>query len=270
MIFGGLICIGGVMPIWKYSEYDILTESMIQQNRCMFCNIRMKNIYKESVYKKNKEINICPICGWWYIAEQELCTYRIHGNYTFNCFGVRGTLKRLDLIDVNQPIQDIENYLKVKYEDRYNVHPKIFEDVVGSVFRNIGYISNVTAYSQDGGIDVILYNCNGDKIGVQVKRYKNSIRVSQIREFLGALIENGMTRGIFVTTSRFQKGVSKSVEKFSKQKYKIELIDGDKFLDLLKISHIEQCETYEEFIDIYGDIKSKMLYANETEPSFII
>lgn len=258
------------MSIWKYSESNILTESMIQGHRCMFCNVIMKDIYKESVYEKNKEINICHVCGWWYIVEQELCTYRIGGNYAFNCFGARGTLKRLDLIDVNQPIQDVENYLKVKYEDRYNVHPKIFEDVVGAVFRNIGYISNVTAYSQDGGIDVILYNCNGDKVGVQVKRYKNSIRVSQIREFLGALIQNDMTKGIFVTTSKFQKGASKAVDKFSEQNYKIKLIDCDKFFDLLQISHTKQCETYEEFIGIYGDIKLEMICANEIEPSFII
>lgn len=258
------------MSIWKYSEYNILTESMIRQNKCIFCNVRMKSIYKESVNEKNREINICPVCGWWYIVEQSLCSYREKGVYAFNCFGARGTLKRLDLIDVNQPIHDVENYLKVKYEDRYNIHPKIFEDVVGSVFRNIGYISNVTAYSRDGGIDVILYNSNGNKIGVQVKRYKNSIHVSQIREFLGALIENNMTKGIFVTTSKFQKGSYKAVDKFSNQNYKIELVDCDKFYDLLKMSKTKQCETYEEFIDIYGNIELEMLYADEINPSFII
>lgn len=223
------------MAIWKYDEYSILTEYMIRKNKCIFCNVRMKMISKECFSYKNREVDICPICGWWYIVEQDLCTYSVDGQCAFNCFGARGTLKRLDLMDINQPIQDVENYLKVRYKDRYCLHPKIFEEVVGDVFRNIGYIADVTAYHRDGGIDVILYNSN-NKIGVQVKRYKDSIQVSQIRGFLGALIENNMTKGIFVTTSIFQKGAYKTVDKYSQQNYKIELVDCDKFYDLLKIS----------------------------------
>lgn len=258
------------MSIWNYNEHNSLSTYMIEKNNCIFCNIRMKNIYRASIDEKNKEINICPICGWWYIVEQSLSTYRIDGNYAFNCYGARGTLKKFDLADINQPIQDIENYLKVKYEDRYKVHPKVFEDVVASVFKNIGYISNITAYHKDGGIDVILYNNDGKKIGVQVKRYKNSIQVSQIREFLGALVENDMSQGLFVTTSKFQKGAYKSIEKFSEKNYKIDLIDSEKFYEALKISRIKQCQNYEEFKEIYRDIKLEMINTYETEISFII
>lgn len=50
-------------------------------------------------------------------------------------------------------------------------------------------------------VNIVILDGKGNKtIGVQVKRYKNSIRVSQIREFAGALIENDMTKGIFITT----------------------------------------------------------------------
>jgi restriction system protein len=54
----------------------------------------------------------------------------------------------------------------------------MFEETVASVFRSLGYDATVTAYSGDGGIDVILHK-GEERIGVQVKRYRNSISVEQ-------------------------------------------------------------------------------------------
>ena len=99
-----------------------------------------------------------------------------------------------------------------KSNARFTIQPRLFEETVASVFRTLGYRAVVTSYSGDDGIDVILENDSGTFLGVQVKRYQDRIKVSQIRELLGALVINGMTRGIFITTSDFQSGAPRSVE----------------------------------------------------------
>jgi restriction system protein len=100
----------------------------------------------------------------------------------------------------------------------------------------MGYNVRVTAYSGDDGIDVILDGPGNDVIGVQVKRYKGSIEVEQIRAFTGALVLGGLTKGIFVTTSRFQAGAVGTVDRLSRRGYRIELMDADRFYDALKIA----------------------------------
>lgn len=148
------------------------------------------------------------------------------------------------------------------------MHPRLFEETVAAVFRNVGYYAQTTAYQKDGGIDVVLEGKNNKVVGVQVKRYKNSIKVSQIREFAGALIENDMTEGIFVTTSRFQSGAFKSATNFEKRGIGIELIDSNKFYDALQIKKIDQ-RGYDELIDVLSKVKLEETYRSDGFGRFV-
>lgn len=249
------------MSIWHYENYNQATIKAEEayQSKCTFCNtllIRDKEdeekikLYETLNYglsdnfKTSCEavIGICPICGWW---KYGVGTY-IGGSMSPS-FEMRvATLKKLDLHDISIPLGDIRSYLAAKYESRFKIHPRIFEEVVASVFRDHGFSTKVTTYSGDGGIDIILDGKNDKTIGVQVKRYKNSISVSQIRELTGALILNGLTKGIFVTTSEFQEGVHPLTDISAKKGYPIELIDATKFFEKLKIA---QLSSYEEVIE---------------------
>jgi predicted helicase len=144
-------------------------------------------------------------------------------------------LLELDSVDLAVPVAEIRNYLTEKYESRFQVHPRLFEEVVASVFKDMGYEASITSYSSDGGIDVILQRgfC---KIGVQVKRHKNSIKVEQIRSLAGALVLGNLTRGIFVTTSCFQSGVKETLRKYQVRGYKIDLVDAPRFFSALNIT----------------------------------
>lgn len=64
-----------------------------------------------------------------------------------------------------------------------DVHPRVLEQIVCSIFKDLGYKARVTAYSADGGVDVILDGANDNTVGVQVKRYKQERRIEaeQIR-----------------------------------------------------------------------------------------
>jgi restriction system protein len=122
---------------------------------------------------------------------------------------------------------------------------------VASVFRDCGFHARVTSYSGDGGLDVILER--GDEtIGVQVKRYKNTINAEQIRSLAGALLIGGYTRGVFVTTSRYQPGGVRVSELATASGMPIELLDAPRFLGELKIVQRSAfaAQDYEKYYEI--------------------
>lgn len=86
-------------------------------------------------------------------------------------------------------------------------------------------------------------------IAVQVKRYRDSIEVAQIRELLGAMVLRGYTKGVFVTTSRFQAGAKCTVMQAAERGMAVELVDGERFLHSLRIAQILDFECYPAVID---------------------
>ncbi|BBP01619.1 restriction endonuclease [Sulfuriferula nivalis] len=204
---------------------------------------------------ESTHVAVCPICGWWKILriEEEINgtgyfepdpeEFWIDGSYRKNrLWGAYGSLKELDLVDIDLPIEDVRAYLVGRYEKRFELHPRLFEQTVASVFEDLGYISRVTAYTNDGGIDVILEGINNQTIGVQVKRYKNSIQVEQIRSLAGALLIGGYTKGMFVTTSKYQSGAGRVSAAAESRGIAIELIDSDGLYSALEIAQRNRYE----------------------------
>ena len=174
-------------------------------------------------------------------------------------FGIVGSLKQFDLNNISAPLSEVEQYLATKYDARFSMHPKLFEDVTASVFRNLGYSSMVTGFTHDGGIDIILQK-DLIQIGVQVKRYKNKIGVEQIRSFGGALILSGYLEGIFVSTSDFRSGAVNAAENFNKKGLPIKLINADKFYDALKIKRKNTFDLDEFRVMFKSHSISKLIY----------
>lgn len=141
------------------------------------------------------------------------------------------------------PHEEVVNYLAARYDDRLKVHPRKFEEVVAAVFRGLGYQTRVTSYSCDGGIDVFMDGPDNVFIGVQVKRSRNSISVGQIRELTGALVLQGVTRGIFVTTSHFTAAARKEAGLAALRGIPVELVDAYKLFDALKIGRIKSYQS---------------------------
>jgi hypothetical protein len=192
---------------------------------------------------------VCAVCGWWISLKfGDLLPSPI--DYHLRTLNVcRSTLIDLDLTDISIPVDDVKTYLSLKYERRFSVSPRLFEEAVASVFRDAGYYAEITKYSHDGGIDVILRGEAGDQIGVQVKRYRNKIVVSQIREFIGALVVAGYTQGIFLTTSSFTADAVKSVERAKSRGLYIDLIGDNSFLTML---NLRSTDSYQSFSDWSG------------------
>lgn len=121
----------------------------------------------------------CPLCGWWKLTEEYLA---IKDNLWQVFLELAGAIKNFELTDLGVPIDEVRSFLTRKYEHRFQLHPRLLEEVVASVFSDLGYQSICTAYSNDGGIDVVLSG-KDEPVAVQVKRYKNKITVEQIRSF---------------------------------------------------------------------------------------
>lgn len=222
-----------------------MTINSVYADNCIFCQTSLFRFPAESFEVNQKrlfvQLSICPQCGWW-------AAYRIHQGEYARTAGIAeshsgniGCLKEFDLTDISIPLDEVRKYLSAKKDSVYDVHPKVFEEVVSSVFKDFGWNSQVTAYSGDDGVDVVLNGKSNSTIGVQVKRNKKErkIEAEQIRSLAGALILGGHTKGIFVTTSTFRKGATNTAQKFAAIGYPIELIDAERFFDALGIAQIK-------------------------------
>ena len=137
-----------------------------------------------------------------------------------------------DLID--RGFSEIEAQVKHELLEKLKgIDPYYFEKVILILLKKMGYGDFIeTSKSGDGGIDGII---NEDKLGldkiyIQAKRYEdNKVREKDIRNFIGAM-SGDTTKGVFVTTSDFDKG---AIQKAHDAHHTIILIDGNKLVDLM-------------------------------------
>ncbi|MHA4866877.1 restriction endonuclease [Duganella sp. PWIR1] len=193
------------------------------------------------------QLYTCPLCGWWHVAK-EIYLFTRNQIWFIEC-GAAASLKKFDKVDISLPANDVRQYLMGKYASRYNVNPRRFEEVVSSVFSSCGFRTELTSYSSDGGIDVILRDTREQPIAVQVKRHRNTIEVAPIREFIGAMTLNGFTRGAFVTTSRFSRGGQEIIQNAHGRGLTLNLIDAPKFFEHLEIAQVSDFIRYPTLID---------------------
>lgn len=215
----------------------------LKREYCVYCKTPLKAISLPRVDDGWRAVLTCTACGWWWLQHG----INHIGHFLFE--GTHGILKELDLTNIETPLNEVRQYLLAKYEARYALDWRLFEDVVASVFRDSGYQAVVTARQGDGGLDVIL-NGQGERlVGVQVKRYRTRIMVDQIREFVGALVLKGFTEGIFVTTSGFTLGAREAALDATHVGIPIHLLDAQRFLDALKISTRAEIPTPDEWVE---------------------
>ena len=96
-----------------------------------------------------------------------------------------------------------------------------FEQLVALVYRKQGYAVNRRGGANpDGGIDLVIEK-NGTRTAIQCKHWKTwNVGVKAVREFLGALTDAGIQRGMFVTLGGYT-GDAKHLA----DKHRIEFLD---------------------------------------------
>ncbi|MFC5957785.1 restriction endonuclease [Streptomyces pratens] len=115
--------------------------------------------------------------------------------------------------------------------DLYEMDPVAFETLVADLFRAMGMQAVTTQRSNDGGVDVDALDpapIRGGKIVVQVKRYRNTVPPTAVRDLYGTVQDAGANKGVLVTTSAFGPGS----HTFANGK-PLELVAGSELVDLL-------------------------------------
>lgn len=120
------------------------------------------------------------------------------------------------------------------------VTPVQFERLVLRLLHQMGYgipddLTSVqhTGRSGDGGIDGIIYldKLRLEKICLQAKKYhEQKIPRKEVQAFVGALTDQGTTKGVFLTTSSFS---AEAQEYVKRNKLQISLIDGRALSELM-------------------------------------
>ena len=79
-----------------------------------------------------------------------------------------------------------------------------FEKVVGVLYEKAGYrVTPSGGANPDGGIDITVEK-NGETVAIQCKHWKTwNLGVKPVREFLGALTDHGLRKGVMVTLCGF-------------------------------------------------------------------
>ncbi|MFF5444280.1 restriction endonuclease [Streptomyces sp. NPDC012888] len=115
--------------------------------------------------------------------------------------------------------------------DLFTMDPLAFEGLVAELFRAMGMDAVTTRRSGDGGVDVEAVDpapIRGGRIVVQVKRYRNTVPPTAVRDLYGTVQDAGANKGVLVTTSSFGPG-SRS---FAEGK-PLELVSGPELVELL-------------------------------------
>ncbi|MEU7727898.1 restriction endonuclease [Streptomyces sp. NPDC040724] len=115
--------------------------------------------------------------------------------------------------------------------DLFVMEPIAFENLVAELFRAMGMEAVTTQRSGDGGVDIEANDpspITGGRIVVQVKRYRNTVPPTAVRDLYGTVQDKGANKGVLVTTSSF----GPTSYTFSNGK-PLELVPGDKLVELL-------------------------------------
>jgi restriction system protein len=143
---------------------------------------------------------------------------------------------------IDQAIELLDNEIKSQLLDNIlNQSPTFFEKLVLDVLLAMGYGGNRLdaaehlGKSNDEGIDgrINQDSLGLDQILVQAKRYspENIIDRKTIQAFIGSMTGQGVNKGIFITTSGFNKNAKEFILRGISAK--VILIDGKKLLDLM-------------------------------------
>ena len=244
--------------MWEHREASrIVTLDAVFSEDCIYCRTPLLRFPSASFAKEEKrlfvQLSLCTHCGWWSV-------YRVHQNEYPRTAGLAegysgavGCLMELDLTDISLPLDEVRKYLCAKQDSIFDVHPRKLEDIVCSIFNDLGWSARATAYSGDRGIDVILEGCDGTTIGIQVKRYKKERRIEaeQIRSLAGALMQGGHTKGIFVATSIYRSGAKQTAQDLRAVGLPIVLINAERFLKMLGIAQQNSFEFNQDRIISY-------------------
>jgi restriction system protein len=129
--------------------------------------------------------------------------------------------------------------------------PDRFEHLCQRLLRHAGFISvKVTGRPGDGGIDgmgVYQMNLVSFPVFFQAKRYRGSVGAGAVRDFRGAMSGRG-DKGLLITTGTFTADAQSEATRIGPPP--VDLIDGERLCDLLKVNSLGVTTTTRTIEDV--------------------
>lgn len=192
-------------------------------------------------YSVYLEVLVCGLCGWWFVSRD---------SWDSSCGSVPDRAHRSVVASgaalatfSEGPDADEIRLLETETGQHLARHGKseawpILEDVSAAILMQFGHQVLGTGRSKDGGVDIIVDLAgHAGQAYVQVKHQKNKVQVGVLRELVGTMTRDGRTHGLIVTSSKFTRGVYSENNLFAQRGLVVELVDGQKFLSALHLTH---------------------------------
>lgn len=130
--------------------------------------------------------------------------------------------------------------------------PELFERIVVKLLRAMGYggqfgEGRVTSYSQDGGIDGVIYEdkLGLDVVGIQAKRWQGNVGRPVIQAFVGSMDMIRAKKGVVITTADYSRDAIDFVDRIEGKR--VVLINGKQLCQLM-IDHNVGVSVKETFV----------------------
>lgn len=136
-------------------------------------------------------------------------------------------------IDFRRLIRAVE----LKPQELLLLEPRQFEELVAEIWRKLGYETELTARTKDGGRDVVAVRRLEASVRflIECKRYNPShkVGVELVRGLYGVTAHEKATKGILATTSTFTRGAKAF---FDDHIWELEPRDFDGVVDWVKLA----------------------------------
>ena len=135
---------------------------------------------------------------------------------------VRGYVEKAIRLKRLAAVEEIEHLRELTWQQ--------FEQVVADAYRARGYKVEESGGTGDNGIDLLMRSPTGELVAVQCKRWKEwQVGAPRIREFAGAMVQEKVSKGVFVTSGKFSPPAIQAAAKT-----KVELVDGGALIQLIR------------------------------------
>ena len=149
-----------------------------------------------------------------------------------------GILKSLNVSDGELALKELGVHLRRQFSDARLITPRRFEELVGDVYRNLGFSVRITAQTHDGGFDLVLVErSTGEQILVECKRYTNGamVGVDLVRQLIGVQLLQDIPRAKLVTTGNFTSQASRTAQRADSRGLELELIHAGQLIEMLGV-----------------------------------
>jgi len=145
--------------------------------------------------------------------------------------------KVIEIQEDSEPENPNNNLKPTLIEVLQNLSPTGFEHLCGRLLREFDFENiEITQRSHDGGIDgyatLKLNPFVNLSVFFQCKRYKGTVATEKVQAFIGVMETNkrSVEKGLLITTGSFAKAATE----IEKSNIKLELIDGDKLVEMFE------------------------------------